>query len=264
MNDHICSSIIHMLSTSSSRLTPSQIYERLNIPVPRRDFMKKIKQMVIDEQIIFTNELGSTFVCLSYNKPVQISERIVLTPPKRLFHTKNESTIIIKLLSGSSFGNGQHPTTCLILKQLDTLLLENQNHTIHKALDVGTGTGVLAIAAAKLGVPNIIATDRDRLAVYEANNNILINGLNDHIEVMCSDCIPDGHFQLILANLRYPTLCSIAEQFYQKLDIAGFCICSGFTGEEFDDLLETFDKNHFKCKNFMQKNKWFGATFIKQ
>jgi len=265
MSDNLRSYIISIIATSTRRLTPAQIFERLEKSISRRVFMKTIHQMVNDEQIMFTYELGTAFVRLSYNKPVKISERIVLTPSNRSIQkVAQNSTIVIKLTSGFSFGDGQHPTTILILQQLDALFCNSSTINIHKALDIGTGTGILAIAAAKLGAQSVLATDRDRIAVYEAQNNIDMNQLGDRIQVRHSDKFPeDDVFQLIIANLRLPTLCSFAEDFYHNLGMPGFCVCSGYTEEESERLLKTFEQNQFTCINHMHLNKWDCATFAK-
>jgi len=258
MTNTIENAIINILS-KTERLTPSQIVCQLTYP--RRVIMQTINHLVRNELLLFTYELGTAFVRLSYNKPVQISEHIVLVPPNRSIPKDLFSKIAIKLSKGAAFGDGHHPTTSLSLNLLDETLYKN-TITVKSALDIGTGSGVLAIAAARLGAKNVLATDIDPVAVYEALVNVKINQLTDCITLIQSATYPDHTYQLIMANLRLPSLINLATNFYKQIDKSGFIICSGYTTEESNSLIRKFEHYDLKCINHKQLNKWAGGVFI--
>jgi ribosomal protein L11 methyltransferase len=261
MSQTIENAIIKVLS-ATERLTPAQIFSQLTYP--RRVIMQTINRLVQNAHLIFTYELGTAFVRLSFNKPVRISERIVLVPPNRNIPKDLLSKVVIKISAGDAFGDGHHPTTSLIIELLDETLSKNSNITIKKGLDIGTGSGILAIAAAKLGVESVIATDIDPVAVYEAKINVALNQLTNRITLMKSDQIPVGTYQLIMANLRLPTLVNLAEKFNKIIDKQGFVICSGYTNEESNFLIIRFKQHNIECLHQIKHHKWAAGVFIRK
>jgi len=260
MTNSIEKAILNILS-KTERLTPSQIVSQLSYP--RRVVMQTINDLVCNEQLLFTNELGTTFVRLSYNKPVIISEHIVLIPPNRTIPKDLLSRVAIKLSRGAAFGDGHHPTTSLALHLLDETLYKNNTIAVKNALDIGTGTGVLAIAAAMLGAKSVFATDIDPIAVYEAQINVKLNQLTDCITLIKSDTYPDHTYQLIMANLRLPSLIHLAANVYKQIDKSGFIICSGYTNEESQCLIRKFEQHNMKCIDHKQLNNWAGGVFTR-
>jgi len=261
MYEKIEKNILTLLS-KKERLTPGQIFAELKYP--RRMVMQTINHLVRNEHLLFTYELGTAFVRRSYNKPVRVSEHIVLVPPNRSIPKELSSNIAIKIAKGAAFGDGHHPTTSLIIQLLDKTLYRNNKIAIKKALDIGTGSGVLAILAAKLGAENVIATDIDPIAIYEAQINVKINQLTDCITLIKSDEFPDNTYQLILANLRYPTLINIAEKLNQLIDKPGYVICSGYTNDESKSLTNIFKQHSLVCMYNSKQNKWAGGVFWKE
>jgi len=261
MNNTINNAIMDLLE-KTERLTPAQIFKKLPNK-SRHSVMQAINQLVRDEQLIYSYELGTAFVRLSTNKAVTISNRIVLMPPERSLPEHLASKIVIKLLPGAAFGDGHHPTTILALKLLDAFFLHQQGFVVENALDIGTGTGVLAIAASKLGANNVIATDRESVAVYEAKNNVSINQLENCITVIKSNGLPDGCFQLIIANLRFPSLLRLSGKLYDQLDAPGFVVCSGFKDSESKSLIKQFEYHNFILLDCERSNQWSGALFLK-
>ena len=260
MIDSIENAIMNLLSTTE-RLTPAQIVAQLHYH-PRRVIMQRINQLICNEQLMYTYELGTAFVRLSYNKAVRISDRVVLIPPNRHLPNELSTKVAIKLAKGAAFGDGHHPTTSLIINLLDKTLHKN-NIAIKKALDIGTGTGVLAIAAAKLGAEKVIATDIDPIAIYESQINVEINHMNDCISLIKSDTFPALTYQLMMANLRYPSLVNLAKRFYHHIDKQGLVICSGYKREESTHLIRKFKQHKLECVYDMQLNQWAGGVFMK-
>ena len=112
-----------------------------------------------------------------------------------------------------------------------------------RVLDVGTGSGILVIAAVLLGALSGVGLDIDPCALWEAKENARINGVADRIEFLG---IPpgelNGHFDLILANLRFPTLIRFAEAFSSLLTLRGKLVVSGFRSQETQTLLPGYEK----------------------
>ncbi len=139
----------------------------------------------------------------------------------------------------SAFGTGGHGTTEGCLLALERHLREKET-----VLDVGTGSGILAIAASRLGAGPITAVDIDGGSCREARKNIAANGIADGVDVIEGGIqSAEGRFDLIVANIRTPVLAELAEELIGKLHAGGIVILSGIMERElhpFLALLETY------------------------
>jgi ribosomal protein L11 methyltransferase len=137
----------------------------------------------------FTIELGDVHeddwadAWKQYFKPIAITERLTIKPTWEEYTPKGDE-LVIELDPGMAFGTGTHPTTALCLKALDNAITGGE-----QIIDVGTGSGVLAIGAMKLGASKVLALDLDPVAVTCAKENITLNGYEDVIEVRLSDLL---------------------------------------------------------------------------
>jgi ribosomal protein L11 methyltransferase len=199
--------------------------------VPKGLVKNAAKALVAAGELQYTYVYGTSFLEPSFNRPVRVSERIVLKPPDMAWETKPGDGVIT-LAGGAAFGNGAHPTTCLALEALDDALgngpfLEHTGRS--KGLDVGTGTGVLAIALARLGVQEVVGTDIDPCAISEARHNVSRNRLSDRITILDMPVESLGNtYAVIVANLAYPTLKRMSSVLATKLAEDGLLILSGF------------------------------------
>ena len=119
-----------------------------------------------------------------YFKPIAVTERLTIKPTWEEYEPKREGELIIELDPGMAFGTGTHPTTALCLKALDGAIAGGE-----QIIDVGTGSGILAIGAIKLGADRVLAVDLDPVAVANAKSNIAQNGLEAVIEARESDLL---------------------------------------------------------------------------
>jgi ribosomal protein L11 methyltransferase len=119
-----------------------------------------------------------------YYKPVRISDRLTIKPTWEDYKPARADEIVLELDPGMAFGTGTHPTTSLCLKALEETVVPDID-----VIDVGTGSGILAIAAAKLGARRVLALDLDPVAVSSASENVRLNGLQDRITVRESDLL---------------------------------------------------------------------------
>ncbi|MBW5444913.1 50S ribosomal protein L11 methyltransferase [Cohnella sp. CFH 77786] len=118
-----------------------------------------------------------------YFKPLKVSERLTIKPTWEAYEP-GEDEVVIELDPGMAFGTGTHPTTALCLRTLEGAVRGGET-----LIDVGTGSGILAIGAVKLGASRVLALDLDPVAVSSATENIKLNALQDVIEVRLSDLL---------------------------------------------------------------------------
>jgi len=175
-------------------------------------------------------------------KPLEIGHRLLITPSWEVPCSPTERELIV-LDPGMAFGTGSHETTRLCLECLESLLTPpSHNLDRMKILDLGTGSGILAIAAAKLGVPRIDAVDIDPQAVTVATENCILNGVNDRVH--CSTT-PLSHlendYQIILANILAEELVRMAPDIVSHLAPGGSLILSGILAEREELVRNGFD-----------------------
>jgi ribosomal protein L11 methyltransferase len=157
----------------------------------------------------------------------QIGKRIIIRPSWREYTPKDEE-VVITLDPGMAFGTGLHPTTRLCLEQV-----EQRTRPGMRVLDVGTGSGILALAAAKLGAEHVYAIDNSSVAVESATENAALNGQSERIKVVLGTLDEEtaqrmaGQYDLVLANIIAHIIGSIAPQLAQVLAPDGLLVASG-------------------------------------
>jgi len=152
-----------------------------------------------------------------------------------------------------AFGTGHHPTTraCLIL-------LERLRPRGARVLDVGTGTGILGIAAAKLGAAAVLATDNDPLAVEQARANLGRNRVARRVTVQECDLVPKcaPPFDLALANIDPPTIVRLCQRMPRLLSRGGVFIASGFTSRSLPEIKAALRKARLRIEDRLQLGGW--------
>ncbi|MBF8260647.1 MAG: PrmA [candidate division NC10 bacterium] len=190
-------------------------------------------------------------------RPVRIGRRLVVTPSWDAFAGR-EGDIVVTLDPGMAFGTGQHPTTRMCLELLEEAFEEFtvdasefrlvRNHELSTmnyeptVLDLGTGSGLLAIAALRLGAATVLALDTDRVACRIASENIRQNGGDGRIVVKQGSLDAAGRrtFDLILANLTAEPLISLAPRLARSLRVRGCLITSGILASEEERVAAIF------------------------
>jgi len=171
----------------------------------------------------------------SHFHPLQIG-RIWVVPPWIEADTPEGAQRLV-LEPGMAFGTGSHATTTLCLAALDRLLEARPGASV---FDVGTGSGILAIAAAKLGAGRILATDDDPIAVRVAGENAARNGVAGAIEIAAAGAEPPGLFDLVVANILANTLVALAPFLLQRLASGGTLLLSGLLAAQADEVAGAF------------------------
>ena len=159
--------------------------------------------------------------------------------------------LCVRVDPGQAFGTGLHATTRLCLKHMDTML------PVDSFLDVGCGTGILSLAAARSGSERVEAVDTDPLACRVAEQNIELNGLKGRVKVSCSGPgQTGGHFALIVANILSKTLIDMASSLVALLEDNGALLLSGCLREEAQEIMSVFEQTGLQHLLTDQEGEW--------
>jgi len=195
----------------------------------------------------------------NYN-PVLIANRVYIKAP---FHEDREDVDYqIEINPKMAFGTAHHETTALIIEYL----LENEIEIKGKSvLDMGCGTGVLAILAAMLGADDVLAVDNDKWSYESTSENILINHIS-RIEPLLGDAsaLPfEEIFDIVLANINKNILLNDMAAYNRCLKKGGFIYFSGFYESDLKDIKQKAASLGLTYINHKVKNNWTAAKFIK-
>ena len=166
-----------------------------------------------------------------------IGQRLVIRPSWREY-TPGEREVVVTLDPGMAFGTGIHPTTRMCLEQIEQRVQPGMH-----VLDVGTGSGILALAAAKLGAASVYAIDNSSVAVESTKGSIALNDLGERIKVVLGVLDVEeaarqaGQYDLVVANIIAHVIGSIAPQLAQTLAPQGTLIVSGIIEARRQDAL---------------------------
>ena len=258
--------VFETISESKKKLTYGELEKRLSqkYRVHKKPLKTAISDLVAGRQLVYTYNFGCSFLEKSFNKPTRISKRVVLKPPG-MRYTPKSNEVVIDIGQGASFGSGEHPTTRLTVRGIEAALsgkncLVKTNHT--RALDIGTGSGILAITAILLGIKKALAIDIDPCSRSEAKKNIRLNNMEDQIEVLDRNIENiDDKFSLITANLRYPTLKRLCSHISKITEKQGMVVVSGIKTDEVTDILHSYAQKGFSCTWKAVEKDWVGMVF---
>ncbi len=260
--------ILDILADSDTRMTPRDLMKQAarKISISNSRAKQIIKELTLERELAYSYFFGSTFIEASFLKAVRITDRFVLRPPGT-GGRKKKSDIEIHIDPGISFGSGRHPTTRLCLEAMDHALLQSAllGRTLKKTgMDIGTGSGVLAIAMVKAGITSCLALDTDPVCRAEAEKNIRFNGLEKKIRVTGDKIEPAWEaVHLVCANLRFPTLKGFLP-LLRKITVPGaILILSGIRSWELDDLLSLYFEKGFGCLWQKEEKNWSGVLLTR-
>ncbi|AWK50992.1 50S ribosomal protein L11 methyltransferase [Clostridium beijerinckii] len=186
-----------------------------------------------------------------YYKPVKITDKIVIKPIWEDYD-KSEKELIIELDPGMAFGTGTHETTRMCIKALDKYVKPNTT-----VFDVGCGSGILSIAAAKLGAKHVVGVDLDPVAVDSSKENISYNDL-DNIEILEGNLLDvvDGKADIVVANIIAEIICVLTDDVKKALNNGGLFITSGIIHDRVDMVKEKFAESGFEIIEINQDGEW--------
>ena len=187
-----------------------------------------------------------------YYKPFRAGEHLVIKPSWEAYEPK-EGDLVLELDPGMAFGTGTHETTFMCMEQLEKYITPGC-----RAIDVGCGSGILGLAAAKLGASDVLAIDLDELAVKVAAENTEKNGLSDIVRVAHGDLLEkrDEKADVIVANIIADVICYLCGPVKKHLLEGGTFICSGIIKEREDDVQHALAAAGYTVCNRLAKGEW--------
>ncbi len=190
-------------------------------------------------------------------RPLHIGERVVVVP-EWINYTQEANEVIVTLDSNMAFGTGEHETTSMCLEALQEVIKEGD-----VVIDVGCGSGILGIAAAKLGAKACYLTDIDPVAVESAGHNALKNGVSQKCIVAHSDLLADAALRgdVVLANITAEVLVRLAPSMPENLKQGGTLILSGIIADRLSFVKEAFAAQGLALAQERRKGEWYALVY---
>lgn len=191
-----------------------------------------------------------------YFKPLRVSRNLVIKPTWESYAPKN-GDIVIEIDPGMAFGTGQHASTRMCLEAIETLFIEERAFEKARILDVGTGTGILGIACAKLGAKAVLCVDNDPLATKIAQENTLVNRVEDRVTVVHRDIATLAEtFPLIVANLTAKILVELYPHLVRLVAPGGRIVIAGIIEQDRPDIEARFLGGSFTLHRLITEKEW--------
>ncbi|PWW26524.1 ribosomal protein L11 methyltransferase [Cytobacillus oceanisediminis] len=220
----------------------------------------------INNLILFNIDIGANKVSISevneeewatawkkYYNPVKISERFTIVPTWEEYTPVSSDELIIELDPGMAFGTGTHPTTVMCIQALERTVKQGDN-----VVDVGTGSGVLSIAAAMLGAESVKALDLDEVAVNSARLNIKLNKVQHIVDVSQNNLL-DGVEQgadVVVANILAEVILRFTDDVASVVKEGGYFIASGIIQQKKQEVRDAIAASGFEIEETIQMEDW--------
>jgi ribosomal protein L11 methyltransferase len=261
-------------SPEASELNQTERIQKLREGLYYLGMMRRIKPLEVSER----REEDWANAWKEFYQVHRVGRRTVIKPPWQPY-TPAPEDLVIEIDPGMAFGTGLHPTTRLCLTLIEDYLDPNQHQ---KLLDLGTGSGILAIAAAKLGVAEVVGVDTDPVAVRAAQENIERNGLKGRVIVETGSlAVESGSkagggfysfsanaqkpppalnnalpFDAIIANIIARIIVALAESLAQALRPGGLLVTSGIIAERAEEVEQALAQVGFELVERRQEGDW--------
>ena len=207
--------------------------------------------------IRFVEEADWANAWKQFFKPQRIGERLVVKPTWEPWEAE-PGDVVIHIDPGMAFGTGLHATTRLCLRALETRVTPGAH-----VADVGTGSGILAVAAALLGAARVSAVDVDPLAVRIARENVDLNAVHGVVDVAEADAPPRGTFDIVVANILADVILGMAPALLSALPPGGLLIASGIIDSRAEDVRRGLQASGFAVEATASEGEW-AAIFARR
>lgn len=186
-----------------------------------------------------------------YYKPLEIGEKLAIVPEWENYENKDRE--IIKINPGMAFGTGTHESTYMCLE-----LLEKYVNKDDEIFDIGCGSGILAIAALKLGAKRALAIDIDEKCIDASHENTSLNKLEDKMEIKKGNLLDvvKGRADLIVSNIIAEIIVDEIKNLKNHMDKGGIFITSGIIKERRQMVIDALEENGFEIIDELDKNNW--------
>ena len=190
---------------------------------------------------------------LEHFHAMRFGQRLWVAP----YHERLEQALVVRLDPGLAFGTGTHPTTAMCLTWLDSHLRPGA-----RVIDYGCGSGILALAAARLGAARTECFDIDAQALIAAADNAERNGLADHIRIVPQQAQLTPGADVLLANILSSTLCALAARFARLVRPGGQVVLAGLLEHEVDEVTRSY-RAWFDMCTFGARDGWVGLAGVR-
>ncbi len=186
----------------------------------------------------------------NYYKPTKIGEKIVVKPTWEEYE-KKEDDLIVELDPGMAFGTGTHETTNMCIQQLEKYVNENS-----KVFDIGCGSGILAISAAKLGAKDVLAVDLDEVAVKVSKENVSLNNVD--IKVIHGNLmeVVNDKADIVVANIIADIIKILAKDIKNFMKEDAVFISSGIIHKKVDEVKKSLEENGLEIVEIQTLGEW--------
>jgi ribosomal protein L11 methyltransferase len=220
----------------------------------------------INNLLLFDIDLGLNNISISevneeewatawkkYYNPVKISEKFTIVPTWETYEPVCSDEKIIELDPGMAFGTGTHPTTVLCIQAIERTVQPDD-----KVIDVGTGSGVLSIAAAMMDAQEVLALDLDDVAVESAKLNIKLNKVHPRVTVKQNNLLNnvEGPVNVVVANILAEVIVRFTDDVYRVLENGGTFISSGIISTKKQEVKDALIKSGFMVEETMMMEDW--------
>jgi ribosomal protein L11 methyltransferase len=187
---------------------------------------------------------------------LHVTDRIVVCPSWRTYEPTG-GEVVIRLEPGQAFGTGTHPTTRMCLRALEEHVREGST-----VLDIGTGSGILAIAAARLGARTVLAVDNDPPAVECARAAVVLNNVLDRVRVVGGSLADvSGNYDVVVVNILAPVIVHMLENgLAERLADDGALIAAGILEEQVADVDAAIAQGGLETAGRLQDGDWVGVV----
>lgn len=187
-----------------------------------------------------------------YYKPQKITDNIVVKPTWEAYYPK-ENEIIIELDPGMAFGTGTHETTTMCIE-----LLEKHIEDLTTVFDIGCGSGILSIAAAKLGAQKVIGIDLDEVAFSVSQNNVKINSVEDIVSIKHGNLMDviNEKADIIVANIIADIIILLSKNVEKFMKPKAKFISSGIILDKIDEVITELERNGLRIIEIIRKGEW--------
>ncbi|GAC89598.1 MULTISPECIES: 50S ribosomal protein L11 methyltransferase [Anoxybacillus] len=235
--------------------------------------VEEIKQ-AINNLMLYNIDIGRNKITISevneeewatawkkYYNPVKISERFTIVPTWETYEPVSSDELIIELDPGMAFGTGTHPTTVMCIQALEKTVKKGD-----VVVDVGTGSGILSIAAAMLGAKRVHALDLDPVAVESAKLNVKLNKVHDVVTVSQNNLLDrmDEQADVIVANILAEIILRFVDDAYRLLRSDGVFITSGIIQTKKQEVKEGLLRAGFTIEETLTMEDWVAFIAKKQ
>jgi len=222
-------------------------------------FLKENLQFPYTYELIGLDEEDWANSWKQYYKPIKIGERIVIVPEWEEYIPSRDE-IIVKMDPGMAFGSGTHETTRLCIELIEKYITPDCN-----ALDIGTGSGILAIIESLLGAKNVFACDIDPTAVKVARENAALNGV-ENITFSVSDLLKNvtGLYDFASANIVADIIIRLAPDVGKYLKKDAIIVISGIIYTQSEEVSKVMTENGFDFVYKLEENDWIAYVFKKK